>query len=676
MNYLVSGEDRLEKSPGFRCVGRSAELKEMASILTRKHSNSIILTGPGGVGCTTICLGLQAWKANRSDPAPFDIASKRIFWLDTDGLFSSGDSKIINSEFQKITSALASTSESILIIEDVADFINAAKAGGYDHFINALMNMVKLDESQVILEVKDESFDSVIKSHSDMIELFTVLEIREPTDDVLKLIVTDSADALARYHHLGVEESAITAAISLTNKYRAAMNRAQPTRSVNLLDRAFATWRMDSHATINKEDKNTLALISSELRATEDVFIDLNEEMAAEDARLEASADGQKKRISAFSKLVGNGIDNPTKKAIRERIDAVQRELDGKKARYDALVKKVNAGIKLAKTQVTNEFSRISGIPAEKLNEDEREKLRNLEANLCRRIFGQDAAVKHVANMVKTSRIGRRNNGRPMGACMFMGPSGVGKTEMAKALAANLFDDEKALFRLDMSEYMEKHAVAKLIGAPPGYEGFDAGGILTNTVRRQPVCIVLFDEIEKAHPDVFNILLQVLGDGRLTDNVGRVVSFQDTYILCTTNIGQEHYLNKKLTVAQAQEKTLEDLDKTYRPEFLNRFGGRKDIIQFLALGVDIIKQIVLRETALINDAYVLENISLNVPPEEVQKFCKKNYDPRTGARGLPGHLRSTLEPMIADLALAKKEEDVLKLNIAYDSVTSNLVVTR
>lgn len=677
MNYLINGETQLEASSGFRCVGRSKELKEMASILTRKHANSIILTGPGGVGCSTLCLGLQAWKTDKENPAPFDIASKRVFWLDTDGLFSSGDSKTVNEEFKKIVSALAATSDSILVIEDVGDFINACKSGGYDHFINAVMNMVKTRESQVIFEVKDESFDGVVKSHSDMIELFTVLEIGEPDPATLKLIVADTGEALAKYHHIGIEESAIDAVIALTTKYRAAMTRAQPTRSVNLLDRAMATFRMTAHEKIDESDKVALAKYTAELRRLEDVRIALDEEMRIEEARIDEAANTQAKSVSKFTKMVGgSAIDTTAKAAIRNKIEFVEGNIQVQTRYYNDCVARVNENIKITKAEVTAEFARISGIPAEKLNEDEREKLRNLEATLKTRIYGQDFAVKHVADMVKTSRIGRRTGGKPMGACLLAGPSGVGKTEMAKALAAAMFGDEKSLFRLDMSEYMEKHAVAKLIGAPPGYEGFEAGGILTNGIRKQPVCILLLDEIEKAHPDVFNIFLQILGDGRLTDNVGRVVSFEDVYVICTTNLGQEHFLNPKLTPEQAQKKMMEELDKTYRPEFLNRFGGRKDIIGFSALGVDIIERIVDREIGNIKYAYLPENIQLLAGPEEIGKFCKKNYDPRTGARGLPGHLRSTLEPMIADAALAKKQDDALQLNIVYNAKSFNLVVEK
>jgi len=670
MNYLIPGEKKLEGSPVFKCVGRDEELRAIASVLTRKHSNSIIITGPGGVGCTTICLGLQAWKEQKG--CPFDIAVKRVFWMDSDGLFSSGDSAVVSAEFLKIISALENTTESILIIEDYTDFINAARSGGYDHFINALMSVVKSKKSQMIFEVKDDSFDVAIKSHSDMIELFTVIDVKEPGETALTSIVSDICIELGGYHSIAVDPSAIEAAISLTTKYRVSSNRAQPTRSINLIDSALSSFRMEKHALIVPEDAKLLEEISIEMRNLEDHSIKLNDELITEDRKMEENAGEQRKSLRDFTKLMtGGGVDTEEKRAIKSNLRVVEDQISEIRSRYEETVVRINRDIKLTKGEVTAEFARLSGIPAEKLNQDEREKLRNLEAALLKRIFGQEHAMKHLANMVKTSRIGRRNTNAPMGSCMFLGPSGVGKTETAKVLSEYL---GIPLFRFDMSEYMEKHATAKLIGAPPGYEGFEAGGILTNGIRRTPVCVLLLDEIEKAHSDVFNVFLQILSDGRLTDNVGRVISFQDVYVICTTNIGQEHYLNPKINFDKALALTMMDLDKTYRPEFLNRFGGRKDIIPFSSLGVAVIEKIVNRELDSIASAYTKENIFIGHATDEIHKFCEKNYDPRTGARGLPGHLRSTLEPLIADMALDKETEDKLALSIVYDKKTCNLIV--
>jgi ATP-dependent Clp protease ATP-binding subunit ClpA len=321
----------------------------------------------------------------------------------------------------------------------------------------------------------------------------------------------------------------------------------------------------------------------------------------------------------------------------------------------------------LTKEIVLLEFSRISGISVNKLNENERERLVNLETNLTKRIFGQDEACAKIANAVKIAKVGRRNGGKPQAAFLLLGPSGTGKTEMSKALTQALLDDEKALTRFDMSEYMEKHAVAKLIGAPPGYEGFEVGGLLTNIMRKNPIQILLFDEIEKANDDVFNIFLQILSDGRLTDNIGRVVSFADAIIIMTTNIGQPYFLNQDLSPEQSRAGALEELSARYRPEFLNRFAGRENIIPFNRLELDSIERIVRREINDLNKAYLDSGIQVNIEEPQLKAFCIDRYDPTAGARGLPGFIQANLEPVIANIVLEGGPTGTL--NVSYNKTT-------
>jgi ATP-dependent Clp protease ATP-binding subunit ClpA len=280
--------------------------------------------------------------------------------------------------------------------------------------------------------------------------------------------------------------------------------------------------------------------------------------------------------------------------------------------------------------------------------------------------------VRLLANAVKTARVGRRNNERPQAAFMFMGPSGVGKTEIAKALAQSLLDDEKALTRFDMSEYMEKHAVSRLIGAPPGYEGFEAGGILTNAMRKSPLRVLLFDEIEKAHPDVFNVFLQILSDGRLTDNVGRTVSFSESIIIMTTNIGQPHFLNPKLSFEQASEAAMEEVQKTYRSEFLNRFSGRQNIVCFNKLDLASIERIVKREFDAMNAVYSNDGINLSLSEADLKAFCKAHYDPAIGARGLPGYIQTNVEPMIVNQILETEKRGPIR--ISFNAKKSSFVL--
>lgn len=663
MSALIPGEKVLATKPNFKCVGMDEYLSEVMSILIRGNQSSVVLTGPKGVGRSTLCLGLQAAKG-------FDLNTKRFFWLDSDGLFA--DDKKTEDLWDEVVTTLTRTSDSVLVIEHAADFITSARSGGHDNFVNSLMRMVRDGVTHVIAEVHDDAFDTLVKAHSGMSDLFTVIDVHEPSDGSLLEIVNHVAGGLSEFHAVGYDPDAVVAAIELTTKYRDA-SRAQPSRAITLVDRAFSAVRLDVHSRISKSDAEEMARISAALQRAEDAVIAAEQAVKAERDRVLAETPGASTKVKAFKQLAGKSADltEEGKKAndlLAQAINARDEVLSAANAHTE----RVNATVKLTRAEVVKEFSSITGIPASKLTEDDREKLRTLEARILERIFGQDDAVEHVANMVKTSRVGKRHGGRPKGACMFMGPSGVGKTETAKVLATELFGDERALFRLDMSEYMEKHAVAKLIGAPPGYEGFEAGGILTNGIRKRPVCVLLLDEIEKAHPDVFNVFLQILGDGRLTDNVGRVVSFEDVYVICTTNIGQVHYLDASLTPEVAHERTMRDLDATYRPEFLNRFGGRKDIIHFKSLPLPVIEKIVAREITAIASAYAQEGLLITAKRGEIEKFCAQNYDPRTGARGLPGHLRATLEPAIADLAL-DKSSGVLNVSVTYDSASKNLV---
>lgn len=705
MSFLTRGEDYLAKAPKFRLVGRDSELKKLSSILVRNMANSVLLVGPGGVGCTALCMGLQASK--RDPDAPFDIVNKRFFWLDTDALFSSGDPVVIRDSFQRIMATLDRTPDSVLIIEDTRDFIDAARNIGTLHFINALCLAIKSKRTQVILEARDEDLDIILKSHSDLRELFTLVDLAEPEGDALFQIVSERAGHLNEFHRIRIAEGAIRTAIELTSKYRsrdAGMSRAQPERSVSLIDRALATYRLGAHrkapglaeaeaARKAAKDQQQVAAAEAAMAQTlarwtesqerikslykrqrdgEIAVLGLEEELdkqMATEAEARKSPDNQVSeitgRIAKFARLAtGAGIESDEIRDLRGRIEKFQGEIATNRTAFDALTKELNDHLELTREIVLREFSQISGISVSKLNEDEREKLRNLEAELKNRIFGQDHVVRMLSNAVKTARVGRRNQDKPQASFMFLGPSGVGKTEIAKALAASLLDDEKALTRFDMSEYMEKHAVSRLIGAPPGYEGFEAGGILTNAMRKNPLRILLFDEIEKAHPDVFNVFLQILSDGRLTDNVGRTVSFSDAIIVMTTNIGQPHFLNPKLTVEEANAEAIREIEKTYRSEFLNRFAGRQNIICFNKLDLPSIEKIVRREFDSIDRTYTQEGIKVTVPEADLKAFCKDHYDPAIGARGLPGFIQANIEPIIVNMILESDKRG--KLDLAYN----------
>lgn len=675
MNYLINGSDYLKKMKNFDLVGRDAELEKLTSILVRKKSNSVLLVGPSGVGCTAICVGLQAMKANTD--APFDIVAKRLFWLDVDGLFGTGDSQEIDKHFQLAIETMAKTPNSVLIIEDTGDFYESCKNSGLNHFINLINTTVKDGKLQVIFEVNDHDFDKIIKWHSDVREHYTMLDISEPVGDALHTIVDNASKKLKEYHSIDIEDEAIAVAIELTQKYRveSELNTAQPKRAINLLDRALASYRLRSHKNppnMGHEDfistQTKMKEIYHNLRDGEQAIIE-NEEKLAEMIEQVNSKQNSSDVNHGFSAMIGGtSRHTPEMLKLREKIDMYKKVTLEYRAAFDDITKKINDGLKLSKIEVMSEFSSISGIAVSKLGEDELAILKTLEDNLKKNVFGQDDTIVKTANAIKVAKIGRRNKSKPQAAFLYMGPSGVGKTEITKQVAALLKGDAKAMLRFDMSEYMERHAVSKLIGAPPGYEGFEAGGILTNAMRKNSNRIILFDEIEKAHPDVFNLFLQILDDGRLTDNVGRVVDFSESIIFMTTNIGQPHFLNKEIEFVDAVELAKAELDTHYRPEFLNRFAGRQNIICFNRLEIDSIQKIVKREINDLTKSYSQQGIEIKMSDEQILNFCKDRYEPAVGGRGLPGFIVSQLEPKIVDSIL---NEWTGAMEIVYNNETRN-----
>jgi ATP-dependent Clp protease ATP-binding subunit ClpB len=707
MPHLIRGTEYLKRYDGFKLIGRETDLARISSILMRKKANSLLLVGPGGVGCTALCLGLEASKQNPE--TAFDIVSKRLFWLDTDQLFSCGDSQEINKKFQKSLDTLWKTPDSILVIEDTRDFIEAARNSGNSHFINALSLAVKSNKTQVILEVRDSDLDHVLKWHSDLKEAYTLYDVKEPVGDMLLEIVNGIVTNLTKHHGIKISQDAVKTAIDLTSKYRSddmGIGRAQPERAITLLDRALATYRLNAHkkhpriTELEKQlNSTTDAVIQQALYSEIDQFSriwadkqeqvktiyrlqregevavitleeELEEQLRVEKERRDVSSEETTQRPNFSAMLVRGGFESDTVTSIRQRIAKFNQEIRTNRLKYEQLTSEINSELELTKDIVLSEFSTVSGIPATKLNEDELIILRNLENTMSKRIFGQNNVVSHVTNAVKIAKIGRRNKDKPLASFMFLGPSGVGKTEIAKALTEALTGDEKTLTRFDMSEYMEKHAVAKLIGAPPGYEGFEAGGILTNAARRNPARIYLFDEIEKAHPDVFNIFLQILSDGRLTDNVGRVCTFDESIIVMTTNIGQPHFLNTEISFEDAEELAKEELENTYRSEFLNRFAGRQNILCFDRLRLDSITKIIRREINDLEKTYSTGGITIEFTDEQLDLFCRSQYNPKLGARGLPGFLQTHLEPKIVNTLLDNPGIQG-RFNIMYDTHKCN-----
>lgn len=671
MDFLIRGSDYLKKHEGFHLVDREIDLQRLTSILMRSRASSVVLVGAGGVGCTALCLGVQV--AKNAPDAPFDLVNKRLFWLDTNGLFGCGEGDEMRKAFHRIIERLNRIHGSILIIEDARDFIEGCRSSGTTHFLNALFSTVGAGGSQIIFETKDEDLDLVLRCHSDTRELFTVLPLDEPSGDALRAIVGACGEHLTVHHGIAIDPAAIDTAISLTNKYQtrdAGLSRAQPERSLTLIDRALAAYRLSVHRNPPGYNDTEWAGIQEQLRRFQrdqrDGEVQITElEDELDKLHKKNASEPEASKVAAF--------DSAAEMEIRRKMRLFQTEVDRCRQEFGTLTHKVNQGLRLSADLVLSEFSDISGIPVNKLNQNEIEKLKFLDTTLGRRIFGQDEVIRKVSNGIRVAKVGRRNGPRPLAAYLFLGPSGVGKSECAKVIASAMLDDEAALTRFDMSEYMEKHAVSRLIGAPPGYEGFEAGGILTNFMRRNGHRVLLFDEIEKAHPDVFNIMLQVLDAGRLTDNIGRTVSFSDAIIIMTTNIGQPHFLNTSLSSEEAEAAAIIDLNHNYRSEFLNRFAGRQNILCFKPLGLDSIEKIVKREIDSLDAVYGEKGIRVDISPEHIAAFCRDLYDPTVGARGLPGFLSANLEPMLVNAILENPEIQGTAV-VTYDETTKHFKV--
>lgn len=686
-DILTRGSDILARRKGFKIVGRDTEVAEISAALMKLRRRNVVVTGRGGVGISAIVLGLQASKQDYTTPV--DIVGKRFFWLNTDVLFESGNHQVINESFARARETLSASHSAVLVVEDASDFIKFATMNGCSNLINGLMGDLKANRYQAILETSDEGLGDLLKCDGDLLENCTLYEVKEPDSDNLRVIVKEVRTILEAHHGIGISEAAIEAAVVLTEKYKLTELRAQPDAAITLLDLSMTNFCRQAHiapqhiealkeqlrtlgekgsgavelrARITKaqdewnERQRQVRMLYQEMSDGEEQIRALEDEVCAlKEAHAQRVVDLQANRGASGYSPSGEGndpmamyssSDTPDVVEVRRRIEKMRQLVATASDSYAKKVAEVYKGLSVEESHVLRSFSALSGIPVDKLTENERVKLRSLEDLLARRVVGQAEPTSEVAKAVKRARLGLKLPNKPAGTFMFLGPSGVGKTELAKALSEAL---AVPLLRFDMSEYMEKHAVAKLIGAPPGYEGYEHGGILTNQVRRNPYSVVLFDEIEKAHPDVFNLMLQLLDDARLTDSRGLTASFKDTIVIMTTNIGTPNFLDESISFEEAKKLALADLRSQYRPEFLGRFGG--NIYSFQRLGVDVLEAIATKELARINALITDQGIHLMIDPTEMRKMVNGVYVAREGARSILGYMDRNITSSIADLVL-------------------------
>ena len=674
-------------------IGRDTEIRNAIRILSRKSKNNPVLIGEPGVGKTAIAEGL-AQRIVRGD-VPDSLKNRTIFSLDMGALIAGAK---FRGEFEERLKAVlndikASDGRIILFIDELHTIVGAGKTEGSMDAGNLLKPMLARGELHCIGATTLNEYRKYIEKDAALERRFQPVMVAEPTVEDTISILRGLKERYEVFHGVKISDQALIAAATLSNRYIS--DRFLPDKAIDLVDEACATIRteMDSmpqelddvrrrimqheieEAALKKEDD---ALSRERLSVIQKELADMREQFNAMKARWE----NEKNSIGKVQKLreeiehMGGEIAEAERNYDLNRaaelkygkLPQLQKEL----AEQEKIAEEAKSDSTLLRDKVTEEeiariVARWTGIPVSKLMEGEREKLLHLDDTLHERVIGQDEAVEKVCEAILRSRAGIQNPNRPIGSFLFLGPTGVGKTELAKALAQALFDDEKNMVRIDMSEYMEKHSVSRLIGAPPGYVGYDEGGQLTEAVRRRPYCVVLFDEVEKAHPDVFNVLLQVLDDGRITDSQGRTVDFKNTIIILTSNLGSSAILegideNGNITEA-ARKQVAGMLQTQFRPEFLNRLD---EIVFYKPLTRSEIDKIVDLQVADLNRRLSDKQLTMRLTPAARSYIVAQGYDPIYGARPLKRFMQRSVETLIARKLIAEDVQPRTDLLVDYD----------
>ena len=674
-------------------IGRDTEIRNAIRILSRKSKNNPVLIGEPGVGKTAIAEGL-AQRIVRGD-VPDSLKNRTIFSLDMGALIAGAK---FRGEFEERLKAVlndikASNGRIILFIDELHTIVGAGKTEGSMDAGNLLKPMLARGELHCIGATTLNEYRKYIEKDAALERRFQPVMVSEPTVEDTISILRGLKERYEVFHGVKISDQALIAAATLSNRYIS--DRFLPDKAIDLVDEACATIRteMDSmpqelddvrrrimqheieEAALKKEDD---ALSRERLSVIQKELADMREQFNAMKARWE----NEKNSIGKVQKLreeiehMGGEIAQAERNYDLNRaaelkygkLPQLQKEL----AEQEKIAEEAKSDSTLLRDKVTEEeiariVARWTGIPVSKLMEGEREKLLHLDDTLHERVIGQDEAVEKVCEAILRSRAGIQNPNRPIGSFLFLGPTGVGKTELAKALAQALFDDEKNMVRIDMSEYMEKHSVSRLIGAPPGYVGYDEGGQLTEAVRRRPYCVVLFDEVEKAHPDVFNVLLQVLDDGRITDSQGRTVDFKNTIIILTSNLGSSAILDgidENGNITETARKQVEGMLKTqFRPEFLNRLD---EIVFYKPLTRNEIDKIVDLQVADLNRRLSDKQLTMHLTPAARSYIVAQGYDPIYGARPLKRFMQRAVETLIARKLIAEDVQPRTDLLVDYD----------
>ncbi len=675
-------------------IGRDSEIRNVIRILSRKTKNNPVLIGEPGVGKTAIAEGL-AQRIVAGD-VPDSLKERTIFSLDMGSLIAGAK---FRGEFEeRLKAVLAEIKKSegriILFIDELHTIVGAGKSDGAMDAGNLLKPMLARGELHCIGATTLNEYRQYIEKDAALERRFQPVLVGEPTVEDTIAILRGLKERYEVFHGVKIQDAALIAAATLSNRY--ITDRFLPDKAIDLVDEACAMIRTEidslptelddvrrrimqleiEEAALKKDDDQLtqahLAEVQKELAEQRDVF---NQMSAKWDAEKNAIAKVNKlreeiERVNGEIAAAERTYDlNRAAELKYGELPKLQKEL----AEEEAIADQAKSEDSLLRDRVTDEeiariVGRWTGIPVTRLMEGEREKLLRLEETLHERVIGQDEAVTRVAEAILRSRAGIQDPNRPLGSFLFLGPTGVGKTELAKALAQALFDDEKNMVRIDMSEYMEKFSVSRLIGAPPGYVGYDEGGQLTEAVRRKPYCVVLFDEVEKAHPDVFNVLLQVLDDGRITDSQGRTVDFKNTILIMTSNLGSEYILNgiEGEGLSESAREAVDRLLKThFRPEFLNRID---EIVTYKPLTKEQIRDIVRLMLNGLNKRLSDKQLRVELTEAAMNAVIDQGFDPAFGARPLKRYLQSKVETLIARRIIAAdvKPGDILTVDADED----------
>ena len=676
-------------------IGRDSEIRNVIRILSRKTKNNPVIIGEPGVGKTAIVEGL-ALRIVRGD-VPTNLKEHRIFSLDMGSLISGAK---FRGEFEERLKAVLnevkkSDGKIILFIDELHTIVGAGKTDGAMDAGNLLKPMLARGELHCIGATTLDEYRKYIEKDPALERRFQPVQADEPTVEDTISILRGLKERYEVFHGVKIQDSALITAATLSNRY--ITDRFLPDKAIDLVDEACALIRteMDSmpaemddlsrkimqqeiaETALKKEDSK---LSKEELANVQKELSEMRAEFAEMKARWENEKEGIKKLQTLREQIEATNAEIATAERnydlnkaaelkygklpeLKKQLEAAEEAAEKEKGKADNLLRD-----KVTDEEIARVVARWTGIPVSKLMEGEREKLLNLENILHQRVIGQDEAVTKVSEAILRSRAGIQDPNRPIGSFLFMGPTGVGKTELAKALAQSLFDDDTNIVRIDMTEYMEKHSVSRLIGAPPGYVGYEEGGQLTEAVRRKPYSVVLFDEVEKAHPDVFNILLQILDDGRVTDSQGRTVDFKNTIIILTSNLGSDYILdgiNEQGEIsAEARENVSKLLKSHFRPEFLNRLD---EIVFYKPLTKKEIFPIIDLMLNSLRNRLKSKQLDLEVTDAAKTYIADNGYDPVYGARPLKRFIQSSLETMIAKKIIADDIAPYTTLTVDYEN---------